>query len=146
MTLVVDASVVVKWFVEENLSDEAASLLRRSIPLAAPDLIVSEVMNAVWKKCVRGVLTREQAEAVALLLPRSPVQLTPSLSLHQRALDIAIELRHPIYDCLYLACAERVGGRAVTADQALLRKVKGASFADFVVFLSDWTAEETGTS
>ena len=46
MTLVIDASVVVKWLVEEELVDEAAGLLGGSSPLHAPDLIVSEVTNA----------------------------------------------------------------------------------------------------
>ncbi len=48
MTLVIDASVVVKWLVEEELADEAASLLGGSSLLHAPDLIVSEVTNALW--------------------------------------------------------------------------------------------------
>jgi predicted nucleic acid-binding protein len=144
MTLVVDASVVVKWFVEEDLADEAATLLHRPILLYAPDLIVSEVTNAAWKYFVRGTISRAQAEVIALSLPRSPLHLTASIFLHQRALELAIELRHSVYDCLYLACAERVGGRVVTADRALLRKVKGSSFADLVVSLPDWRAEEVG--
>ncbi len=142
MTLVVDASVVVKWFVEEDLADEAATLLHRPILLYAPDLIVSEVTNAAWKNFVRGAISRAQAEAIALSIPRSPLHFTPSIFLHQRALDIAIELRHSVYDCLYLACAERVGGRVVTADRALLRKVRESSFADLVAFLPDAVAEE----
>ncbi len=143
MTLVIDASVAVKWFVEEDLADEAASLLRWPTQLHAPDLIVAEATNAVWKKLVRGAITREQAEAFALSIPHSPLQLTPSLLLHQRALDIAIELRHPAYDCLYLACAERVGGTVVTADRTLLRKVEGTFFSDLVAFLPDWAAEQS---
>ena len=141
MTLVVDASVAVKWFVEEDLADEAASLLRGSTPLHAPDLLVAEMTNAVWKKFVRGAITREQAEVFAVSIPYSPLQLTPSLSLHQRALDIAIDLRLSVYDCLYLACAELVSGRVVTADQALLRRVQGMSLAGLVVFLPDAVAE-----
>ncbi len=99
MTLVVDASVVVKWFVEEELADEAAKLLLGQTPLYAPDLIVSEITNSLWKKFTRGHITRQQAEAIAASIPRTPFQLIPSFSLHQRALDIAIEMRHPVYDC-----------------------------------------------
>jgi predicted nucleic acid-binding protein len=144
MTLVIDASVAVKWFVEEDLADQAASLLRRPIPLYAPDLIVAEATSAVWKKFVRGAVTRAQAEAAAAAIPQSPLRLVPSRSLHQRALAIAIDLRRPVYDGLYLACAERVGGRVVTADRALLQRVEGGSFAGDVVFLPDWAAEESG--
>ena len=141
MTLVVDASVAIKWFVEEDLADEAAALLHRSFSLHAPDLIVPEVMNAAWKKFVRGAIGRAQAEAIALSLPRSPLHLTASLFLHRRALEIAIDLRHSVYDCLYLACAERVGGTVVTADRALLGKVAESSFADLAAYLPDWAAE-----
>jgi predicted nucleic acid-binding protein len=143
MILVVDASVAVKWFVEEDLADEAAALLHRPPPLYASDLIVSEVTNAAWKKFVRGTISRAQAEVIAHSLPRSPLHLTASLFLHQRALDIAIDLRHSVYDCLYLACAERVGGRVVTADRALLRKVEGTSFADLAAYLPDAVAEQS---
>ena len=143
MTIVVDASVVVKWFVEEDLADEAAALLHRPPPLYAPDLIVCEVTNAAWKKLARGAIGREQAEAIALSLPRSPLHLTASLFLHQRALEIAIDLRHSVYDCLYLACAERVGGTVVTADWTLFNKVKESSFAVLAAYLPDWVAEQS---
>lgn len=143
MTLVVDASVAIKWFVAEDLADEAAALLHRPPPLYAPDLIVCEVTNAVWKKFVRGSIAREQAEAIALSLPRSPLHLTASLFLHRRALEIAIDLRHSVYDCLYLACAERVGGTVVTADRTLFKKVTGSSFADLAAYLPDWAAEQS---
>jgi predicted nucleic acid-binding protein len=137
MTLVIDASVVVKWFVEEELADEAASLLRGSPSLHAPDLIVSEVTNALWKKFTRGHITREQAEGIAAVLPRSLLQLVPSISLHQRALDIAMEMSHPVYDCLYVACAENVEGSVITADRRFHAATRGGPYAGLVRHLSD---------
>ena len=144
MTLVVDASVVVKWFVEEDLADEAETLASRPGPLYAPDLVVSEVTNVAWSKYTRGAITRGQAEFIVLSISHSPLRFMPVLSFHQRGLEIAIELRHSVYDCLYLACAERVGGRLVTADRAFLNKVKASVFADLTAYLPDWVAEQGG--
>ena len=138
MTLVIDASVVVKWLVEEELADEAASLLGGSSPLHAPDLIVSEVTNALWEKFTRGHITHERAEGIAAIFPQSPLQLVPSISLHQRALRIAIEIGHPVYDCLYVACAENVEGSVVTADRRFHAAVQGGPYAELVRHLSDF--------
>ena len=51
---VVDASVVAKWLVAEELSDEAASLLQWESTLVAPELVFAEVTNALWAMCRRG--------------------------------------------------------------------------------------------
>ena len=53
MTLVVDASVALKWFVDEDGSDRAVALLDGDEPLIAPDLVVAEVCNAAWKSLRR---------------------------------------------------------------------------------------------
>ncbi len=144
MILIVDASVAIKWFVEENLHDEALELLEQFDRLQAPELIVAELTNVVWKKRRRKEITKGQAQTIVSVIPNYVSVLYPILLDHERALEIAIFLEHPAYDCLYLACAERVGGRVVTADRTFLRKVKGSSFADLVVFLPDWVAEEAG--
>ena len=45
---VVDASVAIKWLVDEPLSERAAKLLKDDLPLAAPELIYAEAANALW--------------------------------------------------------------------------------------------------
>ncbi len=139
MTLVIDASVVVKWLVEEELADEAASLLDGSSHLHAPDLIVSEVTNALWKKVIRGHITQERAEGIAAMFPRSPLQIVPRISLHRRALGLEIEIGHPAYDCLYVTCTENVEGRVVTADKRFHAAVQGGPYAELVRHLSDFS-------
>ena len=56
MKLTVDASVVVKWFVPEALSDEARLLLGDRLSLHAPDLVLVEFANTIWKKVRRREL------------------------------------------------------------------------------------------
>lgn len=117
--IVIDASVLVKWFVDEPRADRAAAL--RSGELIAPDVILIEVGNALWKLQRRGVLSgADYAEAVETLRA-APITLTPGQELLLPAARIAAELDHPLYDCLYVALAMREGFPLVTDDQRLLR-------------------------
>jgi len=119
MSLVVDASVVVKWFVAEARSDAARSVLGSGERLLAPDLVVPEVCNAVWKKLRRGEVTPEQAAAAASGVHAVLDQTVPTAGLAARALDLARRGNHPVYDCFYLALAEVVGCDVVSDDACL---------------------------
>lgn len=122
---VLDASVVAKWFVREAGTPEATAL--RHAALLAPDLIVPECANILWKKTKRGEATRLQANLAADILERSGIDLRPSASLVRAALDLSISLDHPAYDCFYLALAEQEACPFVTADERLVRKVAQAA-------------------
>jgi len=125
MTFVVDASVAVKWVIPEVLSDQASSLRGRADRLLAPDLLLPEAANALWKKLARREITaREAAQAIDLLMA-SGLDLRPSGPLLARALTLAWRLRHPVYDCLYLALAQAEGATLITADHRLLARVAG---------------------
>jgi predicted nucleic acid-binding protein len=123
--LVVDASVAVKWFLVEAGDREALALLTGDEPLIAPDLVVAEVVNAVWKWLLRGAIDTSQATDVPHALVRILAELRPLAPLAPRALEIATELRHPAYDCFYLALAEEEDTRLVTADRRLVDRLSG---------------------
>ena len=129
MSLVVDASVACKWFVEEEGSTAAESLLASDGTLIAPDLIVAEVCSAIWKKCRAGAMTSDQAAAVMDTLPGFFDDLVPCRQLGGRSLALAEALDHPVYDCFYLALAEREDTVAVTADARLLGRIAGTAWA-----------------
>jgi predicted nucleic acid-binding protein len=130
--LVVDASVAVKWFVTEPGSQEALNLAHRDEPLIAPELIVAEVVNAMWRRIVTGAIEQSQAEDVPRALAEMFAELWPMTPLASRALAIAAELRHPAYDCLYLALAERENARLITSDRRLLRRLEGTPWSERV--------------
>jgi predicted nucleic acid-binding protein len=126
MTIVVDASVAVKWVIPEVLSDQAESLRGPADRLLAPDLLLPEAANALWKKLTRREITaREAAQAIDLLI-ESGLDLRPSAPLLGRALALARRLRHPVYDCIYVALAQAEGATLITADQRLLARVARA--------------------
>ncbi|HXZ16375.1 MAG TPA: type II toxin-antitoxin system VapC family toxin [Roseiarcus sp.] len=129
MKLVIDASVLVKWFVDEPGAERAAAF--RSGDLTAPDLILVEVGNALWKHQRSGVLAGADYVDAIEALQAAPITLTPVQDLLPAAARIAGELDHPLYDCVYLALAMREGFPLVTDDQRLL-KVAGPRFGRFV--------------
>ena len=127
MTLVIDASVAIKWVVAEPGTDAALSL--RQERLFAPDSLIPECANVLWKKIVRRELTESEALMAARLLERADVQLQPMRLLLEPAVRLAVSLDHPAYDCVYLALAETMDGELITADRALHRKVQQAKIA-----------------
>lgn len=118
--------MVVKWFVREPDSDKAAELLRHD-DLTAPDLILAETGNALWKKVLKREIGADQAQRSLRRLQRS-VDMTGSEPFAHAALAIALELSHPIYDCFYLALAEAADVPLITADIRLVRSCRGGRF------------------
>jgi predicted nucleic acid-binding protein len=133
---VVDASVAVKWFANELGRDEALALLAGAAELVAPDELTAEFGNAVWAKVRRKVLTPDEArEILASFLDAMPVRLVDARGVLPAALDIAIQLEHPVYDCLYLALAREEGCHVVTADERLQQVVRGTDLESLVRLL-----------
>jgi predicted nucleic acid-binding protein len=118
MSLIVDASVAVKWYVDEPFSKEAASLLSRA-DLAAPSLIFAEVGNALWKRVRRGASSLAQSRAALSGLQHTLTGVEPIETLFRQAMDVATEFDHPIYDCFYIALAARQRVAIVTADERM---------------------------
>jgi predicted nucleic acid-binding protein len=118
--LVVDASVAIKWVIDEPGTHQALSL--RCNRLYAPDLLVAECANVLWKKVQRNELTAPEALIAARLLQRADLELMPMRALLEPATRLAIELGHPAYDCIYLALAESMTCDLVTADRELAAK------------------------
>ncbi len=132
---VVDASVAVKWVVRETDSDRARLLSQAT--LEAPDLLPVECANILWKKVQLGDLRPGEAAERWELLRRAPVYLTASGELLPSALRIALDLKHPVYDCLYLALALRREIPLVTADRRLLTAVRQRKMAIQAELLAD---------
>ncbi len=138
-TFVIDASIAVKWVVEEDGTENALAL-RGHTKLIAPELLIAECANIFWKKVQRGELSRDEALFAARLLQSSDVELLPTRALLEPATRIAIELDHPAYDCIYIALAIERDCRFVTADDRFLRKLKEGHrrrFHERVIALAD---------
>ena len=126
MTLVVDASVAVKWVVPEEGSTAAVALREHESHLIAPSLVIAEICNALWKKALRGEINKHEAISALHLAVSHFAEFVPLDGFRKTALELAIDLRHPIYDCFYLALAERERCPLVTADARLVAAAKRA--------------------
>ena len=135
MNLTVDASVVVKWFVPEILADEARLLLEYPHEFQAPDILLVEFGNTIWKKFRRGEVSFLRPYMDELLELDEVIDLHPVGEQVTRAVQIAGELEHPVYDCLYLACAEATGSTVVTADRRLANKAASGFSGVDVLYL-----------
>jgi predicted nucleic acid-binding protein len=124
--IVVDASVIVKWFVPEVGDAAAKALLSAADELMAPELARAEVASALIRKGIRQELTREDVESTLGAWFRAvadgQIVLLPDADDIGAAADLALELQHPLPDCLYLAAAERLGVALMTADRAFARR------------------------
>jgi len=136
MTWVVDASVAVKWFVDEVRSAEARAVLASGQPIIAPDLIIPETCNTAWKKVRRGDISLEQGAAMVRALPLSFDRLAATAPLSERALDLARRFDHPAYDCFYVALAESESAVLITDDDKLIRLGKQARLGKWMKSLS----------
>lgn len=121
MTWVIDASIAVKWVIPEVLSERADRLRAGDDDLIAPDLLLVEAANALWKKTSRGEISPAEADAAFDLLRQSGIDLRPTPPVVTPALQLARRLAHPVYDCVYLALAAQERATVVTADRRLLR-------------------------
>ena len=130
--VVVDASVAVKWFVEEDDSYFAEALARRSGGLLAPETVVVEFANVLWRKCRQGFVDPVVAPAMLAKLPQYFERIYPSMPLMPRSLEISLTIDHPIYDCIDRALAEREKCPRVTADLRCAAKAVAITSATII--------------
>lgn len=139
MILVIDASVAVKWFVEEERCDLARDVFREGSELTAPDLLLVEVANAMRNKVRAGQMTLTQArDALGKLPSLFDLFIGPRDTLVE-AFELAQTLNHPVADCVYLACARIMDAVLLTDDETLHSKASAYDAKLTVLRLGDWT-------
>lgn len=120
-----DASAVIPLFTEEAATTSARRAVAGCELCLGLDLTVAEIANGFWRKKRLGLFSADQArlavrEAQALF---QRIVLTGPLM--TAALDLAIRLDHPVYDCLYAVAAQREGARLITADRRFADRLAG---------------------
>jgi predicted nucleic acid-binding protein len=136
--LVLDASVLVKIFMQEPGSAAARALAGEPRALIGPEITAVEVASAVVRRFRAGAIARADADALLddarQFFAQGSVLLTEDAALQARAEQIALDIRHALVDCLYIAAAEKAGGELVTADETLV--ARAAPVFPFVRILS----------
>ncbi len=136
--IVVDASLALKWVLNEEHSDRATAL-GPGRELLTSALFWAEAGNAIATRVRRGELDRVRGNDALRDLQAAPLR-TSALDTEAAlaALMIAYDLAHPIYDCCYLALALKENTVVVTADRRFRSAVAAhPSLADRVVLVHD---------
>ena len=125
-TLVLDASVAIKWAIpsaREPLTDESVRLLKRyvdnEVEFIVPDVFWAEVGNVLWKGTRQRRWRQDEAEAIAADMKARDFATVSSLILLPEALKIAFAHDRAVYDCLYVALAVQSKTDLITADERL---------------------------
>ena len=144
-SVVVDASLAVKWLVEEDDSDKAHAALEswvaQDITRIAPHLLPFEVANALHRRVLRGELNVGHSVRMIARLLESRLELHQPPGLHVRALQLASQLnQNAAYDAHYLALAESFGCELWTADERFYRAASPS--VDNVRWIGDFGAPE----
>ena len=134
---VIDASAVAAAFFQEEHTAVARSLLVSQRPLCAPDLIVAELANVIWKRHVRREIDDGEARALLADFLSLPLLLTPSGELVEPALELALRTGRTVYDCLYVALAVKTKSVLVTADKRLANALAGTGLARHIAWIGD---------
>lgn len=135
---VIDACVAVKWCIREPLYDEARILLSQPNELFAQDLIWLECLNAILRKTQRGELSREDGwEAFLTLHSFSELITFPTVSLLDDAYQIAAQMNHALYDCIYLALALKQDAKVITADNQFYKRTSTTEYKQNILWISD---------
>ena len=140
---VVDASVALKWLVPEPESEAAVELRRAAdaggLRLYAPQHWLAEVANVLWVRTRRtgaGSLTAGEARDRARSLTGAGVHVLGLAPVLDDAFEVALAADVTLYDALYVATAEQLGVRMITADRRLIAKLAGTRWAGIAEPLS----------
>lgn len=138
MNYVLDSSVAFKWLVPETDTPKALRLLddfNQAIhDLIAPDVLPIEAVHALTRAERQGRITPAEGAALLKNLLKNLPPLHSYLPLLPRAYEISSNMRVGVYDCIYVALAERENCELVTADDKLVKNLQ-PSFP-FVVALA----------
>jgi predicted nucleic acid-binding protein len=126
---VLDASVIVKWFLHHQEADRDRALALRDLHISGrskiyiPQLALLEVLNAI-----RFSPKADEEDGTTALETLQDLHLemkSADTDVLRKANAIAWAYKITIYDALYVALAEQIGSPLITADEAMLRKLKG---------------------
>ncbi len=134
---IVDASVAAKWYFNEEHTGAAMRLLRAGHRLEAPQFFLLEMDSVFCARIRRGQIAEAKADEIRAAVRQLTIRLYPDALLADLAYEVAKQVRRSPYDCLYLALADLVGERMVTADRRFYEAIAGTPLGQHVLWVED---------
>lgn len=136
---VVDACVAVKVYVPEVHSERAIRFFSDEHELIAPEFMLAEFGNIVWKKsALLGELTEAETKTIVAAAQELPLGYYYTNSLLPDAMRIALATRRTVYDSLYIALAEAQACQLMTDDRKLYKSLQSTSLATFLTLIENY--------
>jgi predicted nucleic acid-binding protein len=120
---VIDASVVVKWYLLEDRSEQADLVYNTNLQFFAPPLLQIEVLSAIVKSCRINRIDKQASRVLCSKwlnnLKQGIVRLSEQVQDTEYAIDIALkhQHQHQYQDCCYIALAKRLHIALITDDK-----------------------------
>lgn len=137
--VVVDGSVVPKWFFSEPNSIEALSILTRDWTPIAPAFVAIEWSSVLVGRVLKGDISRDRADSMFDVLLELGITFHPDRILLPVAIELATLYHRSLYDCLYAALALREGCQVVTADRPFYEALR-VPFPSTMLWIEDLPA------
>jgi predicted nucleic acid-binding protein len=137
MIIVADASVSVKWYVSEIFTPEAEKLLNGSYEIHAPELILPEFGNIIWKKVRRNELSERAGTQIINIFSKQNITFHSHQTLLKAAFAGAQLSGQTVYDWSYLALAISLSCEFVTADERFYKALEKTTLKKHLVWIGD---------
>ena len=132
--IILDASVVVKWFSEEEYTDKALEIRERirmgEEKVVVPDLLLYELANAL--KYNSNFDANDVSDALTSIFDMDMDIVTPIPETINSAVTLAFEYNITVYDAFYVALAKETELTFITADRRLCERVSNLDFVKFI--------------
>lgn len=123
MKLLIDNSVVFKLFIEEDKSDKARELFSQDHDFYFLDFTFLEAANSFASAVKRQRIGQRQAVENLENFKKLATQIIATFPYYSSALELALQLNHSVYDCLYAIAAKSKNATLVTCDEKFANKL-----------------------
>ncbi len=137
MIVVVDASVAVKWYVDEDHTAEAEQLIDGHFDLQAPELMLAEFGNILWKKFRNNEVDEKTVDKAITMLGQQKMTLHSHSGILKPAVFGAVETGTSVYDWLYLSLSIALDCPFVTADRRFFIALRNTRFRQRTVWVEN---------
>lgn len=137
MNCVIDASVAIKWYVPEVYEQEATKLKKTGGIFHAPELILPEFGNIIWKKVIRKELTDKEGQGIIAAFAAEKLVLHSHQATLISSYIGADTTGQTVYDWTYLALAIAISCPFVTADEKFYKALEPTPLKAHLIWIGD---------